>query len=51
MENYEMQIYNKGGMLETEFKIPNAGTKSLRDLTSRDVYYLLLLNRKTEIKS
>ena len=51
MENYERQIYNQRGMLEMEFKIPNAGTKSLSDLTSRDVYNILLLNRKTEIKS
>ena len=38
-------------MLEMEFKIPNAGTKSLSDLTSRDVYNILLLNTKSEIKS
>ena len=51
MENYERQIYNQRGMLEMEFKIPNAGTKSLSDLTSGDVYNILLLNRKTELKS
>ena len=51
MENCERQIYNQRGMLEMEFKIPNAGTKSLSDLTSRDVYNILLLNMKTEIKS
>ena len=34
-----------------EFKTPNARTKLLSDLTSRDVYDILLLNRNTQIKS
>ena len=50
-ENYERQIYNPKGMLEMEFKIPNCGTKLLSDLTTGDLYDILLLNSMTQIKS
>ena len=32
--------------LEIAFKIPNKGNKFFRDLTSRDVYEALLLNKR-----